>query len=43
MDRINNNDFLIARDYDYHFIYLVSDKFKELVEKNNFNIKLKNA
>jgi hypothetical protein len=38
---INEGDFIIARDITYNFIFLVNDKFKELIDKNNLKIKLK--
>jgi hypothetical protein len=38
---IKEDDFIIARDTINIFVFLVNDRFKELIEKNNINIKLK--
>jgi hypothetical protein len=41
--KILEEDFIIARDATYKFVFLANEKFKEIVEENNIKIKLKNV
>ena len=40
-ENIEENNFLIARDTKEKYVFLVNDRFKELIEKEDLNIKLK--
>ena len=40
-ENIEEDNFIIARDTNEKYVFLVNDRFRELIEKENFNIKLK--